>query len=145
MRARVRSLLPLVKDMLLLLPVALVAALGVWLVMLLADPFGDPFNDAEFSQKRWLSVDGNGECVRGTMVDNLVDRHLRKGMRQEDVTKLLGTHSEADTTHWGLPTEVRSVWTFPVGRCSGFKVDCDYLAVSFDAHGRLIHAWHYQG
>jgi len=124
--------------------IVLAISFGFWRAMSLLSPLGYPFDDARFSRKLWLSVDGNGECVRGTMVDDLIDEHLGKGMRKEDVTELLGKYSEADTTHWGLPADVKSVWTFPVGACSGFKVDCDYLAIAFDAQGRLIQAWHYQ-
>lgn len=103
-------------------------------VQLAALDISDPFAGRRFDRRVWLA---NPTCVldnpRGRMANDLLERYLREGMSRARVVELLGP---ADGDRKGID--------YPVGVWSGFRLDCDFLHVEFDANGRLTRAYRWQ-
>jgi outer membrane protein assembly factor BamE (lipoprotein component of BamABCDE complex) len=73
-------------------------------------------------------IDGNcgRDNPRGDMVDDLVGDHLRRGMSRDEIRSLLGS-----------PDRTGSGWDYCLGMWSGFRIDYDWLSLSFDKGDRL--------
>lgn len=87
--------------------------------------FNNPFNDLPFDQKTWASNANSrdNDNPRGLMADDLLRKHLRKGMTRNQVQALLG---EPDFSSSSNP------WEYMLGCWSGFRMDADTLDVYFD-------------
>lgn len=60
-----------------------IAFVVVWLLSFL----DGPFNDREFDREIWLAnaYSGNRDNPRGGMLEDLLHRHLKQGMKKEEV------------------------------------------------------------
>lgn len=103
-------------------------------VQLAALDFSDPFGGRQFERRVWLAHPTcERDNPRGRMVKDLLERRLPEGTPRARVLELLGP-GERDVDGFD----------YPIGEWSGFRVDCDFLHVEFDANGRLTRAYHWQ-
>ncbi|WP_041366540.1 hypothetical protein [Methylophaga frappieri] len=89
-----------------------------------------PFNDKEFDQKVWLSMDTDWDPdnPRGKMYEDIVDNHLEKGMSKQQVVDLLG---QPDLKNKSL------LFSYNLGMWSGFRMDYDSLDLVFNSSANL--------
>lgn len=129
-----------------------IAALGVggpallgWLADASGPPLAYPFDDRRFDRTVWAQASTEArDNPRGHMVDDLLNHYLKPGMTEAAVEALLGTPSSQQTPEYFALKTTGTVWSYPVGAWSGFRMDSDFLAVHFDGQGKLVRAWHYQ-
>jgi hypothetical protein len=115
----------------------------------------DPFRQRSFTPENWrtaglLKSPGGPVCGRGQMAQDLIDRRLRRGTSREVVVQLLGEPDAIRPNSGDFRLEepelhrALEVYEYSLGYCSGFQMDGDYLAIAFDAQGRVLDSWHWQ-
>jgi hypothetical protein len=109
--------------------------LAVVLGVMLAGPWrvrfdANPFNDRRFDRQTWLSGQGRRN-PRGQMLQDVLDRRLRRGMTRESVIRLLGKPDidPGDGSAYYL-----------LGRLRAWEEDI--LRLAFDRQGRLTEISH---
>lgn len=91
----------------------------------------NPFNDQSFDRKVWMANAGNTghDNPRGDMVTDLIRHHLRKGMTQDSVVRLLGEPDHGKS---------REVYRYNIGWGHTWKIDPYYLEIYFDEARHLV-------
>jgi len=102
-----------------------------------------PFRRERFTQDRWLEESKNPDydtsCFRGGMVRSLTQFHLHVGKsNREDVENLLG--------YAGYKVSIGGTMcsAYPLGWCSGFRLDPDSLFICYDNHDVVSQSGHIQ-
>ena len=99
---------------------ALVASV-LWLA------FSSPFSGADFNQRGWAAAAGQDErCIRGSMVNDLLKKHVRIGMTKEKLFAVIGQPDD------DRGAEV----SYYLGFCQT-PIDPDTLDFYFDSQGML--------
>lgn len=81
----------------------------------------------------------NHHSIRQRMVDDLLARHLRLGMSEDEVLALIGPKDE--DPYFRDPTD-REAWVYVLGAERGFiGIDNEWLFVSFDGERRVRRAY----
>ena len=115
----------------------------------------DPFSGKAFTADGWLETwrcDGmsssecrlhRSECQRGAMTQSLIDNHLGTGARRSDIETLLGPPS-----FFGQVVENGRLYgecaQYPLGYCSGLRIDLDTLYICYDPENLVQTAGHMQ-
>ena len=77
---------------------------------------------ARFDRQTWLRpVEYCAKSARGTMVDDLVDKHLKVGKPMTQVRKLLGPPDEATRRYWFYMVSAEDGSFLPT--CVGLNLD----------------------
>ena len=103
--------------------------LGVlcWFAWTASRPFDRPYNDRKFDAARW----GEGDLdVRTSMVDDLLENHLKAGQTRQQVERWLG------------PPALRKeeCWLYKVVTWGSPLSDDAWVRVDFDASDRVVSA-----
>lgn len=112
--------------------------------------FLSPYNDLRFDPTLWLKSrkdSHNVECVRGKMVHDIQTRIATKGRLSSEIEATLGRPEaihQSEEFQIESSSQIRVIWSYPIGAWSGYKIDTDYLAVGFDDEGRVVESWLYQ-
>jgi hypothetical protein len=100
------------------------------------------WNTAPFSRQLWLenpSV-GPGDNLRGRMVADIRRRHLRPGMRREEIVRMLGkpdnVHSRSELSHYPELKGADLGYSYRLGLCK--SMDDWSLDIGFDRSGCLV-------
>jgi hypothetical protein len=90
----------------------------------------DPFNDRAFNREVWLAhhEDWSMANPRGRMAYSVRDLLLESRMTREEVIELLGPPEVGSESH--------SI-QYLLGAWSGFRIDYDFLVISFDEDDRV--------
>ena len=115
-----------------------------WLGDVAGPPFAYPFDDRRFDQKIWVQAAETQDNPRGRMVVDLIGHHLKPGMPEAAVERLLGAPNSKQTPEYFALKATGTIWCYSIGAWSGFRMDGDGLAIQFDSGGYLVNAWHYQ-
>jgi hypothetical protein len=112
-----------------------------------------PFNDLRFNRQAWLKGEGR-DNPRGKMLQDLLDHQLMKGMERARVLQLLGPPDNKLDAHQSqekfrdsdvpLDRKTDQLLEYHLGAWSGFRMDEDFLEITFDKEGRLLGAWRVQ-
>ena len=113
--------------------VFLALVVGVWWYVY--PIINDPFNDARFDHKEWLSASGSRKMdnPRGPMVEDLQQRFLHKGMTRRQVELIIGKPD--CTSKYDLERGIEGYFLGCWGFCA---IDPQYLQVQYDKQGMLI-------
>lgn len=90
----------------------------------------DPFNDRAFNREVWLDhyEDWGTMNPRGRMGKSVQELLLNSGMTRVEVKRLLGP-PEIDSEDYAIQ--------YLLGPYSGFRIDYDFLVISFDEDDRV--------
>ena len=95
-----------------------------------------PFSAEAFDASRWragLRASEEGECVRGRMANDIIDKVARPGRPRSAVEAALGAPQS-------MHGEIAD---YELGMCSGLRIDFDSLYVEY-ADGKVVRAYHMQ-
>jgi hypothetical protein len=107
---------------------------------------GSPFDDKPFDAEVWAASTGNRHSFRAPMAQDLIDRHLKRGMTREQVVQLIGEpDSRSGKDRLGAEYASRhprleECFTYHLGRVSGYGTGDDYLILAFESGGHLLEA-----
>jgi len=107
---------------------------------------GSPFDDRPFDAEVWAASTGNRHSFRAPMVQDLIDKHLKRGMTREQVTGLLGEpDSRSGRDRLGAEyasrhPRLQECYVYHLGRVSSYGTGDDYLILAFESGGRLLEA-----
>lgn len=94
-----------------------------------------PFDSDLWKRKTHALATGSGvESPRRRMINDLLDRHLHRGMGKDDVLQLLGDPRPGEDVSW------ESEWHYWLADYFGWDIDpvcAERLSLSFSAKGRL--------
>ena len=127
--------------------------IAIWLTIVITVFFGPsitkfvlhdlPFMGNTFTKVEW---DKAGQCAgktcavdvscpRGGMFRDLQRNHLLAGTPRPRVEQMLGKSDIADRKNCAI---------YPLGMCSGFGIDMDYLQICYNNENRITSVSHYQ-
>lgn len=114
-----------------------------------------PFRGEGFSTERWQQVwacEGlsnpdcalhRAACSRGSMVADLLSRHLLLGITLHSARALLGP-PQWQSAIWARDGVLPDCDHYHLGNCTGFGVDTDVLYVCAGPGGEVVAVGHYQ-
>jgi outer membrane protein assembly factor BamE (lipoprotein component of BamABCDE complex) len=115
-------------------PLAFAVTLAILSAVIVKSPVGSClFPQSTFDVQAWHSADPTHWCnARAAMAEDLMSHELTVGMARADVRALLG---DPDTEDQAIPTSFYwvSCW-----------MDCESVAVRYDATGRVAEVSEYQ-
>jgi hypothetical protein len=88
-----------------------------------------------FESGAWASAAGHDDPdpvhnPRGIMLRSLLRDHPLRGLSEAEVSGLLGCPDSTDPVS-GVPVGRRETWNYFVGYYSGFRMDADFLSLTF--------------
>lgn len=125
----------------------------IWLTAVISIFFGQrittfvfhelPFMGNTFTKVEWEKAGkctrGNCElgrsCTRGGMFRDLQHNHLAIGSQRSMVEQLLGPSPEPNRNGCAI---------YPLGMCSGLRIDMDFLDICYNNESRIVSVTHYQ-
>lgn len=111
---------------------------------------------ARFDSEAWRRADAHDfDCARGGMVWELLATRRLSGLTRAQVEALLGppdnlgeqwpTRPLGEVTNPEIAMMQAEAWEYCIGYCSGFRIDPDFLVVTFGGDGRVSKYYTYQG
>lgn len=115
------------------LVLVLTSALVLMSWMVIGFLLDDPFSGRWFNQTLWQKLDGSldPDNPRGSMVLDLKQRYLKKGVSRSYVISLLGEPDCENTDE---------ILSYNLGMWSGFRIDYDSLDIRFE-DGLLVESY----
>ena len=105
---------------------------AILLVILYMTGPQSPLHNQDFNQDMWKSVTlDNTECIRFRMVYDLKKRHLKSGMKLEEVKQLLGEFDADKDLSDGCGE-------YYLGYCEPFPIDPMGMKMCFNAQNELM-------
>lgn len=97
----------------------------------------NPFDDRPFDREVWLAEAGlpGPDNPRGQMYEDLLEKHLKKGMTKAEVLALLGKPDATSRSR---------LFSYELGMWSGMRIDTDTLDVEFDGTDKVKRAYRVQ-
>jgi hypothetical protein len=93
------------------------------------------FDDREWKMagaSDWETAENDMKCVRGGMLTDLRLRHLKAGMRKEELFSLLGPATQS------LDDRAKGCFTYRLGYCRGLGFSLDFVKFCFGADGHVL-------